>query len=152
MHEGVALDLSALHLEAFALVRLAWRCSPGNIQRHVVLCQPVNLRPYFRSLSSKAFNPALHGGLIAVRHVHHPDPYQSAERWVVSIRMLFEIGTHAGDCVRKVAGVDVFERPSFAPSEMLVTRHSHAVCVSDRHCLAGPKAERQGVGHRLEGG
>ena len=26
-------------------------------------------------LSSKTFDPALHGGLIAVRHVHHPDHY-----------------------------------------------------------------------------
>jgi hypothetical protein len=26
-------------------------------------------------LSSKTFGPALHGGLIAVRHVHHPDHY-----------------------------------------------------------------------------
>jgi hypothetical protein len=26
-------------------------------------------------LSSKTFDPALHGGLIAVRHVHHPDDY-----------------------------------------------------------------------------
>ena len=24
-------------------------------------------------LSSKTFDPALHGGLIAVHHVHHPD-------------------------------------------------------------------------------
>jgi hypothetical protein len=26
-------------------------------------------------LSSKTFDPALHGGAIAVRHVHHPDHY-----------------------------------------------------------------------------
>jgi hypothetical protein len=26
-------------------------------------------------LSSKKLDPALHGGLIAVRHVHHPDHY-----------------------------------------------------------------------------
>jgi hypothetical protein len=26
-------------------------------------------------LSSKTFDPALHGGLIVVRHVHHPDHY-----------------------------------------------------------------------------
>jgi hypothetical protein len=32
--------------------------------------------------------------------------------------VLFEIKHRAGDCVREVAGVDVFKRPSFAPSEM----------------------------------
>jgi len=36
--------------------------------------------------------------------------------------MRFEIGRHAGDRVREVAGADVLERPSFAPSEMLVPR------------------------------
>jgi hypothetical protein len=75
-----------------------------------------NPQAALRPLSSKAFNPALHGGLIAVRHVHHPDHYQSVERRVVSIRMRLEIGRHAGDRVRKVASLDVFERSSFAPS------------------------------------
>jgi hypothetical protein len=36
--------------------------------------------------------------------------------------MRFEIGRHAGHRVRKVARVNVFERSSFAPSEMLVPR------------------------------
>jgi hypothetical protein len=31
-------------------------------------------------LSSKTFDPALHGGLIAVRHVHHPDHYHASMR------------------------------------------------------------------------
>jgi hypothetical protein len=35
-------------------------------RRHGLASQP---------LSSKTFDPALHGGLIAVRHVHHPDHY-----------------------------------------------------------------------------
>jgi hypothetical protein len=35
--------------------------------------------------------------------------------------MRLEIGRHASDRVRKVASVDVFECPLFAPSEMLVT-------------------------------
>src|SRR3984957_10628435 len=42
--------------------------------------------------------------------------------------MRFEIGRHAGDRVRKVAGADVLERPSFAPSEMLVPRHWSSPC------------------------
>ena len=40
---------------------------------------------------------------------------------IISIWMRLEIGRHVSDRVRKVAGVDVFERPSFAPNKMLVT-------------------------------
>jgi hypothetical protein len=36
--------------------------------------------------------------------------------------MHLEIGRHAGDRLPKVAGADVFERPSFAPREMLIPR------------------------------
>src|SRR6516225_3798867 len=78
-----------------------------------------------RPLSSKPFNPALDGGLIAVGHVHHPDHYQSIERRIVSIRMLLKLGTHASDRVRKVACLDVFKRSSFAPNEMFVAGHEH---------------------------
>jgi len=79
-----------------------------------------------RPLSSKTLDPALDGGLIAVRRVHHPDHYQSVERRVVSIRMRLEIGGHAGDRVRQVAGVEVFKRSFSTPVEMLVARQ----CVS----------------------
>jgi hypothetical protein len=70
----------------------------------------------------ETFDPALHGGLVAVRRVHHADRCQSVERWVVSIRMRTEIGRHVGDRVRKVAGVEVFKRSFSTPVEMLVPR------------------------------
>jgi hypothetical protein len=58
---------------------------------------------------------------------------KSIERRVVSVWMLFKIGPDAGDRVRKVASLDVFERSPFAPSEMLVPMRFHCVShVDDR--------------------
>jgi hypothetical protein len=100
-----------------------------------------NPQAALRPLSSKAFNPALHGDLIAVRNVHHPDHYQSIERRVVSVWMLFEIGPHAGDRVRKVACVNVSERSSFAPSEMLVPRQCVPIVFpTPRECRGRPSS------------
>jgi hypothetical protein len=80
-------------------------------------------------LSSKTFDPALQAALSpSVTYI-----IPIIEHRVVSIRMCLEIGRHAGDRVRKVAGVDVFERPFFAPSEMLVTRQ----CVPIMFSTAG---------------
>jgi hypothetical protein len=46
--------------------------------------------------------------------------------------MRLEIGRHAGDRVRKVARVNVFERSSFAPSEMLVPYQCVPLCLRRR--------------------
>ena len=55
----------------------------------------------------------------------------SIVRWVVSVGMGLEIGGHAGDRVREVAGVEVFERSFSTPVEILVTRQ----CVSPEASL-----------------
>src|ERR1700722_6519278 len=60
--------------------------------------------------------------------------------------MRFEIGRHAGDRVRKVAGADVLERPSFAPSEMLVPRHWSSPCWLAVTPIAGGGAQIGGGG------
>jgi hypothetical protein len=105
------------------------RLSPERRARALMQCFNArsNARAALRPRSSKTINPALHGGLIAIRHVHHPDHYQSVERRVVSVWMLVKIGPDAGDRVRKVASLDVFERSPFAPSEMLVPRQCASI-------------------------
>ena len=55
----------------------------------------------------------------------------SIVRRVVSVGMGLEIGGHAGDRVREVAGVEVFERSFSTPVEILVTRQ----CVSPEASL-----------------
>jgi hypothetical protein len=55
----------------------------------------------------------------------------SIVRRVVSVGMGLEIGGHAGDRVREVAGVEVFERSFSTPVEILVTRK----CVSPEASL-----------------
>ena len=55
----------------------------------------------------------------------------SIVRRVVSVGMGLEIGGHAGDRAREVAGVEVFERSFSTPVEILVTRQ----CVSPEASL-----------------
>ena len=55
----------------------------------------------------------------------------SIVRRVVSVGMGLEIGGHAGDRVREVAGVEVFERSFSTPVEILVT----CQCVSPEASL-----------------
>ena len=69
---------------------------------------------------------------IAVGHVYHPDHCWSVERRVVSIRMRLEIGRHAHDRLPKVVCAEVFERRSFAPSEMLIPRQCGPSLTSSR--------------------